>query len=353
LLLVIALLSGCNASRVFIASSGDYSEYRRVRLAESADERMAAAWHYLRERPDGRYAERLRRYFRKAEPAFYEVRRRSPAGLESYLAALPDGPHADEALRLLIDARVEARGEAVETLAARATSLRLVRQKAAREEAADVLDWWLAHLLDRELWKAPFDEAPSDLIVKYRLALPAAVCGGHLAFPRGQHCIKSFSRSFVVRGEDGNEERSLDYEVEIELDDDWRLHRAKIIGMNLFVAAVEADKGQSLGRLDQEQMASFARRALDELPMDLAEQNVLCTGGGRGDGRWVFDCEGVTLVAAPGLDGGADVLTFTRTGAAPVGGDVDYDAASDDAGDATSDQAGEEPEPVDGESVSD
>lgn len=345
----VALLSlcllGCNASRVFIASPGDYADYRRVRVAETADERMAATWHYLERRPDGRYAERLRRYFRKAEPAFYEVRRRSPAGLESYLAALPDGPHAEVALERLIDGRVKARGEAVESVAARATSLRLRRQKEARGEAAEVLDWWLEQLLDVELWRAPFDEAPRQLIIKYRLALPAAICGGHLAFPTGQHCIKSFSRSFVVRGEEGNEPRSLDYEVEIELDDEWKLHRARVVGMNLFLAAEEAERGRSFGPLAQEELAAVMRRVLDALPLALAEQNVLCTGGGQPDGRWVFDCEGVTMVVEPGLQGGADVLTFTRTGRGEASAAEDADGSEDS--DSDSDELGATPEAVD------
>jgi hypothetical protein len=299
---------------VFVVSPGEYADYRRVRLAETADERLASAWRYLEEHPEGQYAGRLRRFFDKAEPAFYEVRRRSPAGLESYLAALPDGPHAEEALQALVDARFAAAAPSLDTVAAQRTSLRIRRENEARDKAADELRWWLVHLLDPTLWRAPFDEGPGDLVVRYRLSLPAPLCGGHLEFVAGQQCVKTFTRSFVVRGDDGREERELTYEVEIELDDRWHLHRAKLVGIGMFVAVEEARQGKSLVMLATEEIAAIARRALDELPMSLSEDDRLCTGGGKGDGRWIFDCEGVELVAEPGLEGGADVLTFRRSG---------------------------------------
>lgn len=320
LVLFLAAMSttlGCNAGRVFIVSSGEYADYRRVRLAETADERMASAWRYLKDHPDGEYAGRVRRFFDKAEPAFYDVRRRSPTGLESYLAALPDGPHAEEALQRLVDARFAAASPDLDTVAAQKTSLRIRRRNEARDEAAEELDWWLVHLLDPALWQAPFDEGPGDLVVRYRLSLPAPLCGGHLAFPAGQQCVKTFTRNFVVRGDDGNEERELTYEVEIELDDRWHLHRVKMVGIGLFVAVEEARQGKSLVLLPAEEIAAISRAALDGLPMRLSEQDRLCTGGGKGDGRWLFDCEGVQLLAEPGLEGGADVLTFQRTSPAP------------------------------------
>lgn len=314
LVLALALGStlGCNAGRVLIVGPGEYADYRRVRLAETADERLASAWRYLKDHPEGEYAPRLRRFFDTAEPAFYEVRRRSPAGLESYLAALPDGPHAEEALTRLVDARFAAAAPADDTVAAQKTSLRIRRRNQAREEVAGALDWWLVRLLDPALWNAPFDQGPGDLIVRYRLSLPAPLCGGHLEFVAGQQCVKTFTRAFVVRGDDGNEERELTYEVELELDDRWHLHRVKLVGIGLFVAVEEARQGKSLVLLPQEEIAAIARKALDELPMRLSEHDRLCTGGGKGDGRWAFDCEGVRLLVEPGLEGGADVLTFER-----------------------------------------
>ena len=310
--LLVATTLGCNAGRVFIVSPGEYGDYRRIRLAGTADERLASAWQYLKDHPDGEYAERVQRFFDKAEPAFYEIRRRSPAGLESYLAALPDGPHAEDALRELVDARFAAAAPSHDTLAAQETSLRIRRQNQARQKAAEELRWWLAHLLDPAVWQAPFDDAPTELLIRYRLSLPAPICGGHLEFSSGQQCVKTFKRAFVVRGEDGNEERELTYEVELELDDRWHVHRVQLVGIGLFVAAEEARQGKSLVLLPQEEIVAISRNALDQLPLTLSEDDRLCTGGGQGGGRWVFDCEGVQLVAEPGLEGGADVLTFQR-----------------------------------------
>jgi hypothetical protein len=330
---------GCNAARLFVVSPGDYADYRRVRLAETADERMAAAWSYLQDRPDGAYAERLQRYFDKAEPAFYDLRRRSAAGLESYLGALPEGPHSEEALATLMDVRGDARRVAASTQAARATGARLARDNAARERAADAVDWWLRTLLDRDLHQRPFDQGPSELLVRYRLALPAAICGGHLEFPAGQQCVKPFTHPFVVLGEDGREERELAYEVEIELDDRWRLHRAIITGGFLFATTEEARQGRALGELEDAQVAELARDYLAALPKNLTAHDILCAGGEQPDGRFRFDCEDATAIVTPGAGGGADRIEILATSA----------AASPDQGAEGVEEAGADDDEEDGE----
>ena len=38
---------GCNAGRTFIATPNDYADYRRVRIADNFDDRMAATWDQM------------------------------------------------------------------------------------------------------------------------------------------------------------------------------------------------------------------------------------------------------------------------------------------------------------------
>ncbi|MCA9618645.1 MAG: hypothetical protein KC731_06480 [Myxococcales bacterium] len=331
-------LTGCNAAEMLIASPSDYADYRRLRLGEDADARMAAAFEYLRAHPEGRYAERVRRYFDKAEPAYYEVRRRSPGGLERYLAALPKGPHAAEAVERLSSFRRPNPGEDASATVA-ATTERLTREKEARAEAARFLQVWLVDFLRPALWQVPFDQGPGDLLVRYRLALPQPECEPHPAFASGQTCHKEVAKRFVVRAPSGAVERSVAFDVAIELDDGWRLHRVTISGADLFLRTAEAEGGRPL-EVDEEGHRAITRAYLDALPQALTAEDLLCSGG-RGEGAASFDCEGIHLRVAPSGGGGIDLITIDAApegeGAAPKAdpppdpdGDGDDEEGDDD-----------------------
>src|SRR5580692_5757015 len=94
--LVLSLLgAGCS----FFSSTGDYAAYRTTRMAPTFEERLAAAQRYLRDRPSGAYAGEVHAWFDHAEGVFYSSKKGSVGGLDAYLAALPTGPHSEEAER--------------------------------------------------------------------------------------------------------------------------------------------------------------------------------------------------------------------------------------------------------------
>lgn len=317
LALGLLLSCGCNTGRAFIASPGDYADYRRVRVAETADERLARAWYYLQERRDGRYAERLGRYFARAEPVFYRVRRRSARGLEAYLLALPNGPHAEAALSLLMELRVERRREELDTRKARETGLRLDLERDKRAAAAELLGFWLTQLLEAQVWQLPLSQAPGELLVRYIVALPTPSCEPRTDELDGRRCIKTVARRFRVSREGKHLARELAFDLELELDGRGRLVHVTLIGSALFVRTLEAREQRAL-----DDSAEEAKRAANEfvawLTAALVERDVACNGGSDPDGTINLDCEGLLLTIEPGIGGGDDVVLIARPAGEPT-----------------------------------
>ena len=140
------VVSGCNAAQVLVASPGDYASYRRIRLATNLDDKLSAAAAYLQRHPEGRYARRIRRYVAYAEPIYFRVRRRSPKGLQAYLAALPDGPNRQQALGELTKMRRQ-RGESSAERLARRSTIRLKFESEDRARAAATVGFWVSQLM--------------------------------------------------------------------------------------------------------------------------------------------------------------------------------------------------------------
>lgn len=274
----VGLCGGCGVGRAMIAGPVDYGDYRRIRLAESFDERLAAAWYYLEHHPDGVYAERIRRYVRKAEPVFFEVRRRSDSGLEAYLQALPHGPHADEALAELMRRRRAARRDRAADARAAAAGERLDAERARRELIADLPLRWTRMLLDGRLWSGPLAEAPAELLVAFRLELPKPDCrwddGAGL-----YRCTKLLDREFPVF--DGGElsSHALTMWIELELDERWWVRSARLFGPELFLRLEEARSRRALPPQDhaarRQAREDLGRRAMELL----AEPERACVPG--------------------------------------------------------------------------
>src|SRR6185503_10011022 len=88
------------------AQPEDYQAYRRTRIAPTLEARLAASWRYLRERPDGRWHGVVSAWFRGTEAQYYVRATNSIPRLETYLATLPNGPHAELAAERLVELRL-------------------------------------------------------------------------------------------------------------------------------------------------------------------------------------------------------------------------------------------------------
>jgi len=93
LVLASGLLAGC----AIFASKTDYAHYREIRMAEDQRDQLVAMQRYIADSPDGNWAEEIQAERVRLEPELWESSRSSKEGLEFYLAAFPDGPHAAEA----------------------------------------------------------------------------------------------------------------------------------------------------------------------------------------------------------------------------------------------------------------
>jgi hypothetical protein len=310
-----ALLSGCTASRVFVAGSCDYADYRRVRLGETLEDRLAAAWDYLDARPDGTYADVVERWFDRAEPVFYEVKRGSAAGLEAYLAALPRGPHADEALARLGDLRDARRRSEVEGAAlSEKTGQRLDLEREQRAAAADLLLSWVLAFADEKVWNTPFARVPGDLLSRWEVSLPAPVCDVHPETAGWHRCAKAPSQAYRVAGMKGGVrvDRDAALLVSIDLDPAWTFRTVVMSGPAVLVRTHEARGGKELD--DDAAGLDAARAFATRLTEALFARELACNGGTDEAGKTELVCNQLRIVVLPGR-GGDDVVTIVRVDA--------------------------------------
>lgn len=99
---LLLLLASCAELRTTLAPPGDLEDYRAYRVAAAQGTRLSRAKRYLDRHPKGTFFEEVNQAFEQEEPAYFEEAQGSHEGIRRYLADLPNGPHADAALALLI-----------------------------------------------------------------------------------------------------------------------------------------------------------------------------------------------------------------------------------------------------------
>jgi hypothetical protein len=295
-----------------IATPGDYGEYRRVRLARGLDERVGAAWEYVKRYPDGRFALRLKRYLDRAEPLLFRVRSRSIPGLEAYLRALPDGPHAREALELITVLREEGRREALDIRMARETSARIDAVERRRRAAVESVTWWTLALIDPPLWRRSLSEAPPEFLVRFRLALPQPVCLPDDEEPGIMRCGKPIEEPFQVPGKRRRQDRVLALDVELTLARGYRLERAVLSGPALFVRTQEAQERVALDARKAEVRRAAAARFVAALTKSLFTKDLECNGGTDDSGVTLLVCDDLQLTIDPGSGRDSDAIIIER-----------------------------------------
>jgi hypothetical protein len=151
-------LSACGANvRQMTAGARDYADYRASRVAPSVPERLRRASYYLEQHPEGAFHDEVASWFARVERLFYEASADSPEGMESYLAALPNGPHAPSAAQRRDAFRDKAKIEAGERLAAQAAAFerRLAAAAQSREDVLTAYASWIRRLVDFDGWGRP------------------------------------------------------------------------------------------------------------------------------------------------------------------------------------------------------
>ena len=145
----------CGATQLVVSGPSDYDAYRRYRLAQTLDDRLAAGWIYLRDEPEGAFRGEVLRWFGPAETRFFNEAGRTPGGASAYLKLMPDGPHAEEEATFL---RAFER-EKIEGPLREQRALEAARKKAetARKAAGEAIELWTRRALAITAWREPLE----------------------------------------------------------------------------------------------------------------------------------------------------------------------------------------------------
>jgi len=225
--------SGCRTVRGALSTPEEHAAFKPTRTLPTLEERMRAGEDYLARYPDGTFTAEVRRAYLRADDALWASKQGSVAGMESYLAALPRGPHAKLARREL-DAK---RLASVDLLGrgARSTEERLAAAAAARVRAREALGTWVRRFADPSIFGAAMVDAPEDLVVAWSLALPQPKCK---RLPDGsRRCTKLVTEAYEIPREG---ERELVFEVRVDESPEGRVCQAVLSGPRLFTRWEEA-----------------------------------------------------------------------------------------------------------------
>jgi hypothetical protein len=232
----LAVILACEGCTTMLAPPDDLADYRAYRVAAPEGTRLRRAKDYLERHPNGRFAGEVRAAFDEEEPHYFARAQESRRGVRNYLADLPDGPHAEAALALLVAFGRDMREAELADIARRAQRDEAMLEAAAtqrREASAAVLDT-LALLLDDDVYGAPLSQAPPKL--QRVLSAPGASTWG--AGVRGR-----VERAFVfdLPTRPARTSRVLKLAVTM-IETDGVATGAKLEGPDLLVRWAEADR---------------------------------------------------------------------------------------------------------------
>jgi hypothetical protein len=308
---------GCGSLGSYTTSPGDYAAYRSTRVSPTREARIAAAARYLELFPEGAFEPEVRAYFNRAEPVFYAAKDGSVAGLEAYLRVLPKGPHSQQALSDLSRLR-RARTELEELRAVTQLGDRLSRLTAERARVRIEIEAWLRRFLDRAAWDRPLVEAPDELLVAFRLALPEPVCGPPEPGEPETHarrCSKILELPYTVTSDVGPEELQATIEIALTQDASGRPIDVTIGGPDLFLRLEETFTARALPPADKPGRMSGASRAVEIARRQFQERvssEPACKKQPPAQALLHLECSGFRVIVRPGLEGEDDTIRVTR-----------------------------------------
>lgn len=307
------LLSGCGVwGQRLLAPSPDYELYRQTEVAPTLEERLSAAWLYLKQYPSGAFRRDVHQWFREIEPQYFLQARASRARLRRYLEALPDGPHAAEARARVTELEraesAQARREEQALERARSVTDRLDAAEDARNAFMRAVADWVRWLTQIESWGLPTHELDHELIHAFRVVPPVATCGT-------THCVKQVSMTYAIPAEGRLAERIAIFDVMLTLDA-GAVVRAELSGPDLFSRVGEAAQRVPVAADDPQRRAEAigAARQLVEGVLEERFPGAQCAGEAVAPVILERACHGVRVRLIASLDvGGEDRLVVEPT----------------------------------------
>jgi len=272
-LLLVCAAPACASVPTLSERPENYHLYRAARIAPTQEERLRAAFRYLREVPGGPRRQQLRSWFDKAEAQYYADAFGSLPRLYAYERALPQGPHISEVRSRIaaIEAKQSARSqhEIEQDQRIAASQQRLAQADASRRVFVTVFKEWTSRLTKINTFGQPTSELDHETIFAFRLSPPYGVC-------RGDLCRKLLQLGYEVPGDRELVLRAAVLEVELQLERGL-LQGARIAGPELWTRLAEALSLEPLPspspeqRLDAVNRSALLVRALLEPMLPAAE----------------------------------------------------------------------------------
>jgi len=304
--LVATLASGCAALRPVTTSDADYRAFRTTRVSPTLEGRLVAASRYLARFPDGAYAAEVRGFFTLAEPLYFEAHRSTVRDLHVYLAALPRGPHADEARRKLEKMEDEIPTSDGFDRKVMQTNARLSRMAKERASARDRVVSTLRAFMDPEAFARPLSEANPELVIPWSLALPWPRCAwDDEARETPMRCEKLHELPYEVTTGEGSEEHQATVEIAIQEDARGRPRRVTIGGPDLFVRLEETFSGRAIAPMDPSGRAAGVSRVTELVRREFAARisdEPACRKRSRAPRVLDLACHGMRVVVEAALD---------------------------------------------------
>lgn len=324
-LFVLAILlqsAACASTRAFTTSSDEWVAYRKTRVSPTFEGRLVAAARYLARYPNGSFVQQTRAFYDVAEPLYFDELRKTPDGLYTYLAALPRGPHADEARQVLqrrvdkqrgptgFDSRIMALDAQIAEVAARRT--------ATRQAFLDALHLWL----DVDAYAQPIARAKPSLVVPWSLSLPIARCSPPDTTTNDitRVCVKLLEETYETANGSDTEEHQLTLEISVAQDASGRPRRVVLGGPDLFVRIEETFGGRTIAPDDSRGRAAGVSRMTDIVRREFSanvSDDPACRMRPKAPAVLDHDCKGLHVRVEAALDATSDDRIVIEPSTAP------------------------------------
>jgi hypothetical protein len=311
-LLFLLGLSGCAGTTRITADYDEYQKYRRTRVAETLEDRLAASHAYLKEYKQGEWRKEVRRWFLPAERRYFKLAWNSLPRLVAYARAMPDGPHAQEVLDRIVELE-SARGfvtkrDERELEHARSAVRRLETAADSRHRFMREFKSWVSTLAAFRNFGAYTSDLDDKLIYDFRLSEPNARC-------TSERCIKALSFRYEIPDQKELSEREALFDVVFTLDR-GRIVAMSIIGPDLFSRLGEARELRAVRPGDEQGRAEAIARALQVVESAVQTHLPVATCEREAVAPVVLSraCSGVSLVVTAATEPGADDrIEITKT----------------------------------------
>jgi hypothetical protein len=286
--------TACGAGvRPVTASTGDYADYRAVHVANSVPSRLKAAALYLERHPEGAFHDEIADWFAKVELLFYEASADSPRGMQSYLDALPKGPHAPSAQQRLDAFRDTAKAAAGERLAAIAAVFekRLAAAAQSREDVLTAYASWVRRLVDFDGWGRPLAEAGDELTRAWSQGPPVRC--------EPDRCTKLLEIPYELEIAGKPEPFECIIEISLKMSQ-GKLVGAVVSGPDLFARLIEANLAEPSVRDDEARKHAIVFAAnLTAGAVERRLPRARCERDPTAPAVMLRECEGISLEIFP------------------------------------------------------